>query len=249
MCETTGYCSFDDSSCASGRRYGELGGPFSNQCVGFDDGGTESSIGPFSIGGNVSGLVGTGLVLQNNGGDDLPIGSNGPFMFPTLIASGGMYAVTTKTPPVGQNVTLFNSVGTVGASPVANVSVLCTAIGSDPGILCGGTFCSTGTQKCCHDTQTSNGNCQLKAGTCVAGQVEMECDDSADCGGLPKICCAHIAANGTIKNNVGCVNSTTNCTATGGESAQYLCDPNASPPCPGTMTCVVDAVHGWTRCM
>src|ERR1700741_2584806 len=37
--------------------------------------------GAFALRGTVSGLAGTGLVLQNNGGDDLAIGTNGEFSF------------------------------------------------------------------------------------------------------------------------------------------------------------------------
>lgn len=33
-CEATGYCSFTDTACADGRRYGELSGPYANQCIG-----------------------------------------------------------------------------------------------------------------------------------------------------------------------------------------------------------------------
>jgi len=249
MCESTGYCSFDDSTCSSGRRYGDLSGPFANQCVLLDDGGGDTPNGPFSIGGTVSGLTGTGLVLQNNGMDDLPIGSNGPFMFPTLLPTGAPYAITTKSPPTGQTVTLFNQQGTVGSGPVANISVLCNAIGSDPGILCGGVYCPLPSEKCCHDAATTAGTCAVTMGTCTASQVSMDCDDSADCGGLPKICCAHIAANGAIKSAIQCVNSTTNCSPSGGETVQFLCDPNVLPPCPGTMMCVSDSIHGWSRCL
>jgi len=38
VCETTGYCSFTDASCPSGRRYGTLSGPFAAQCVEDSDG-------------------------------------------------------------------------------------------------------------------------------------------------------------------------------------------------------------------
>jgi hypothetical protein len=34
VCESTQYCSFTDSSCANGRRYGALSGPYANKCVG-----------------------------------------------------------------------------------------------------------------------------------------------------------------------------------------------------------------------
>src|ERR1041384_7471469 len=33
-CELNGFCSFADSTCSSGRRYGDLGGPSAGQCVG-----------------------------------------------------------------------------------------------------------------------------------------------------------------------------------------------------------------------
>src|SRR5260370_36972117 len=39
--------------------------------------------GPFTIGGTVTGLTGTGLILQDNGGDDLTLSANGAFAFKT----------------------------------------------------------------------------------------------------------------------------------------------------------------------
>ena len=53
----------------------------------------------FTIGGTVTGLTGTGLVLQDNGGDNLTISKSGPFVFPTSVTSGGAYAVTVATQP------------------------------------------------------------------------------------------------------------------------------------------------------
>src|ERR1700727_487672 len=51
----------------------------------------------FTIGGTVSGLTGTGLVLQDNGGDNLTITKSGPFVFPTSVTSA--YAVSVLTQP------------------------------------------------------------------------------------------------------------------------------------------------------
>ena len=81
----------------------------------------------FTIGGTVSALLGTGLVLQNNGGNNLPIGGNGSFTFSTPILSGATYAVTVLTQPTApaQNCTVTNGSGTVGAANVTNVGVLC----------------------------------------------------------------------------------------------------------------------------
>ena len=53
----------------------------------------------FTVGGTVSGLLGHGLVLRNNGGNDLTIGANGAFTFATPLATGAAYAVTVLTQP------------------------------------------------------------------------------------------------------------------------------------------------------
>ena len=53
----------------------------------------------FTIRGTVSGLQGSGLVLQNNGGDDVGVQSDGGFAFATQIPSGSQYSVTVKTQP------------------------------------------------------------------------------------------------------------------------------------------------------
>ena len=81
----------------------------------------------YTIGGTVSGLTGTGLVLRNNGGDDLGVGSNGSFTFATSLTSGSNYAVTVATQPSGQTCTVSNGSGTVAGANVTNVSVSCTA--------------------------------------------------------------------------------------------------------------------------
>ena len=39
----------------------------------------------YAVGGSVAGLAGSGLVLQNNGGDNLLIAADGPFTFPTAL--------------------------------------------------------------------------------------------------------------------------------------------------------------------
>jgi large repetitive protein len=81
----------------------------------------------FAVSGNVTSLVGSGLVLQNNGADDLTIPQNGPFTFATQIASGAPYNVTVRTQPAGpqQTCTVANASGTVGSAPVTDVAVSC----------------------------------------------------------------------------------------------------------------------------
>jgi len=79
----------------------------------------------YTIGGTVSGLSGT-VVLQDNGGDNLSVTSNGSFTFATPVASGAAYAVTVQANPSGQTCTVANGSGTVASANVTNVAVTCT---------------------------------------------------------------------------------------------------------------------------
>jgi FG-GAP repeat/Divergent InlB B-repeat domain len=83
----------------------------------------------FSIGGTVSGLSGTGLVLQNNGGDNLPVGANGNFTFTTAVTDGSAYNVTVLTQPTGplQTCTVGNGAGTAATTSVGNITVTCSS--------------------------------------------------------------------------------------------------------------------------
>jgi len=53
----------------------------------------------YTVGGSVSGLSGTGLVLQNNGGGNLSVNANGTFTFATPVTSGSPYKVAVFTQP------------------------------------------------------------------------------------------------------------------------------------------------------
>lgn len=105
---------------------GNGGGTGSGGSGGGSGGGTLT----YTVGGAVSGLSGSGLVLQDNGGDDLalPAGGSGSFAFATAIAGGAKYAVTIKVQPTNpsQTCVLANASGTVGSANVANVAVTCT---------------------------------------------------------------------------------------------------------------------------
>ena len=82
-----------------------------------------SSLGPFTIGGSVTGLTGT-VVLQNNGGDNLSLTANGSFTFVTKSAKDATYLVTVLTQPSGQICTVSNGGGTA-TDNVTAVSVDC----------------------------------------------------------------------------------------------------------------------------
>jgi subtilisin-like proprotein convertase family protein len=81
----------------------------------------------FTVGGNVSGLSGAGLVLSlNSGAQTLPVAANGAFTFPTGLANGAPYAVTVGTQPSGQTCSVANGSGTIAGANVTNVAVTCT---------------------------------------------------------------------------------------------------------------------------
>jgi hypothetical protein len=79
----------------------------------------------YTIGGSVSGLTAAGLVLQNNGGDNLTLSANATsFTFAKSIMSGGAYSVTVLTQPAGLNCSVTSGSGTASAN-VTSVSVAC----------------------------------------------------------------------------------------------------------------------------
>jgi CARDB len=78
----------------------------------------------FGVGGAVSGLSGT-LALQNNGGDNLSVSSNGPFAFATALASGSPYAVSVLTKPAAQTCLVASPSGLVSGASIVNVAVTC----------------------------------------------------------------------------------------------------------------------------
>jgi len=94
------------------------------------------------ISGSVSGLTASGLVLQNNGGDDLTVNAGATtFTFATPVPVGNSYSVTVLTQPTGQVCTVTNATGGVSSS-VTNVVVSCGYVvgGTVAGLLSGETI-------------------------------------------------------------------------------------------------------------
>ena len=80
----------------------------------------------FSVGGRVTRLRGLGgLVIQNNGGDDLQIGAEGRFTFPTRLPSGDSYNVTISRQPVFARCEVRKGSGTIRDDNIDNVEVRC----------------------------------------------------------------------------------------------------------------------------
>jgi formylglycine-generating enzyme required for sulfatase activity len=84
-------------------------------------------VGYYSVGGTVSGLSGTGLILQNNETDNLDIIEDGDFIFLTEIANGENYNVTVFSQPTGPNQTcsVSNGSGTISGTNISNINIVC----------------------------------------------------------------------------------------------------------------------------
>jgi 6-phosphogluconolactonase (cycloisomerase 2 family) len=85
----------------------------------------------YTVGGTLTGLNGTGLMLQDNGGANLTVAANGSFTFVTQVASNQPYAVTVGTQPSGpaQLCRVTNGRGTVTTANITTVTINCLNTG------------------------------------------------------------------------------------------------------------------------
>jgi hypothetical protein len=83
----------------------------------------------YTIGGTVSGLVGSGLALNLNGGAALPIAADGSYVFPTALTDTSVYTVMISAQPTDpvQACSIANANGTLVGADVGNVNVTCAA--------------------------------------------------------------------------------------------------------------------------
>jgi beta-glucosidase len=106
-------------SCVVMSGSGIVGGTVSNVSV-------TCTTNSYFIGGTVANLVGSGLVLQNNGRDNLPVNANGPFNFHTALVSGSAYSVTVLAQPSSaQTCAVSNGSGTATSANITNVALEC----------------------------------------------------------------------------------------------------------------------------
>lgn len=93
----------------------------------------------FTVGGTLTGLTGTGLVLQNNGADDLTLDADGAFTFSTALPDGSPYRVEVATQPadVFQRCSVQNGEGNLAGASVDAVSVSCVNTHSIGGSVSG----------------------------------------------------------------------------------------------------------------
>jgi len=80
----------------------------------------------YTVGGTISGLTASGLVLLDNGGDATTLSANATqFTMNTGVAYGSAYAIMVQTPPTGLVCSVSNGTATMGAADVTNVSIAC----------------------------------------------------------------------------------------------------------------------------
>jgi 6-phosphogluconolactonase (cycloisomerase 2 family) len=96
--------------------------------VGCGGGGASSPPPPatYTVGGTVTGLSGSGLLLSSDFGGDLAVSASGAFMFSTRLPAGGTYKVVVKNQPTSpaQTCQVTHGAGTIVAD-VTNVAVSC----------------------------------------------------------------------------------------------------------------------------
>jgi hypothetical protein len=85
----------------------------------------------YTVGGEVSGLAGSGLVLINNGGDSLAVSADGPVTFESPLVKGAGYRVAVLNQPTSptQTCVVSGGSGTVTAD-VTTVAVACFVAGA-----------------------------------------------------------------------------------------------------------------------
>jgi len=141
-------------------------------------GGGEGGSAYYTVGGTVTGLTGSGLVLRNNGGEDLAVDTTGSFAFTTKVANGAAYGVTVSTEPTNpaQNCVVTDGAGTVNGGSVTTITVDCTisVAGSFAGVDYGtsgddASFGITPLNDAGSFTSTSTEN---SAGTIIPGQAD-----------------------------------------------------------------------------
>src|SRR5690606_32032501 len=82
----------------------------------------------YSVGVDVVGLQGTGLVLQNNGADDLAVSADGAIVFATPVPSGAPYPVTVQAQPTASPAEICKvdaGRGTVTNASITGIAVTC----------------------------------------------------------------------------------------------------------------------------
>ena len=96
-------------------------------------GGGSSTPATYTIGGSVSGLTASGLVLANGSATLAVSAGSSSFTFPTAVATGTSYDISVQSQPAGETCVPDNPGGTVGTGNVSNITVHCFNPGTGTG--------------------------------------------------------------------------------------------------------------------
>lgn len=91
----------------------------------------------YTVGGSVSGLNATGLVLKLNATSLIVANGATSFRFATALVSNSTYTVTVGIQPVGLNCTVSNGVGTVSGASITNINIVCNKVYTISGSVTG----------------------------------------------------------------------------------------------------------------
>jgi hypothetical protein len=106
----------------------------------------------YTLGGTVSGLNASGLILGINGTTVQVNSGATSFAFPTGLATGTLYTVIVHSSPPGLTCSVANGTGTMSTADIANVVVTCspqsyTLGGTVTGLISGGLVLANGTDR------------------------------------------------------------------------------------------------------
>jgi hypothetical protein len=163
----------------------------------------------YTVGGTISGLVGA-AVLQDNGGDNLTLTSNGSFAFTTPLSTGAMYAVTILTQPANETCVVAKGTGVVGLGNVTSVNVTCS--GAPESV--GGTLWGLGSSSSVTLQDNGGNNVTLTSNGAFAFSQKVAYGAAYDVTVLAQPLgqvCTVTNGSGTISGNVS--NVTVTCTA------------------------------------
>ena len=107
---------------------GACGGGGGGNSSGAGGSGGDAAATTYTIGGTISGLTGSGLVLATGDSTVAPAANTKSFTFPTSLVSGTAYTVSIQSQPAGQTCTISNATGTIGTSNVTSIAVSCVAV-------------------------------------------------------------------------------------------------------------------------
>lgn len=204
----------------------------------------------FTVGGTIAGLsAGNSVVLQNNAGDNLIVGSNSTFVFATSIPSGASYLVSVFTTATGEQCSVSGGSGTVSSANVTSVNVSCVVVGvcAGKGV---GTVCRPANGLCdvAESCDGSSKDCPPDGFAGAGGVCRLApdtCDVPETCDGKSAACPTDTFKDSSVKCRDAadvcdvpeyCTGSSATCPKDLFQAANYQCSPNVGP-CDLPATC------------